>query len=296
MPRRILLADAPGPLATAFRRDLEGTGLRVDAVPPAEAVASLDPDRHVAAVVRGGAGAAAVVKALRAVDPRLPVIALFADAEEAAGHPDALSADGALVGPLTAPAVAGACRLAERLHAEGRRVSELEAELTRRARADAGLELMKKLLLLEVKRSRRYGHPLALAVVGVDRWPEVEAKLGIRGAAPFLGEVLGVLAGQLRDIDLAVPFAGERFVVLMPHTRGAGGLTVARRLCARIRAHAGPVRVTASAGVCSHPGGGSVSFGALVKRAAEALARARSAGGDRAELSDPPRRDRISMG
>jgi hypothetical protein len=40
-----------------------------------------------------------------------------------------------------------------------------------------------------------------------------------------------------------------------------------------------------------------VSFGGLVKRAGEALARAVEKGGDRAEPADPPKkRDRISIG
>ncbi len=52
-----------------------------------------------------------------------------------------------------------------------------------------------------------------------------------------------------------------------------------------------------SVGVSSHEGQGTVSFGSLVKRAAEALGSARTAGGDRAVGSDPPkRRDRISIG
>jgi GGDEF domain-containing protein len=50
-------------------------------------------------------------------------------------------------------------------------------------------------------------------------------------------------------------------------------------------------------GVATHDGDGTVSFAGLVKRAGDALARARAQGGDRAEAADPPRkRDRISFG
>lgn len=297
MPRRILLAESSRPVVTAIRKDLEGTGFALDAVAPRDAAARFDPREHVAALVRGDGHAAPVMEALRAADPLLPLVVVFFDEEEAALHPDAFGADGVLVGPLTAPAVAGACRMAERLRAEALRAAELELALARRAQGEAGLDFLKKLLLLEVKRSKRYGYPVSLALVAVDRWDDLRAQLGARGAAALLGELLGVMSTTLRDIDLAAPFADERFVILMPHTRGEGGLQVGRRLCAKVREHAGPVRVTISVGVAGHEGGGTVAFGGLVKRAAEALTRARAAGGDRAEPADPPpKRDRISLG
>ena len=70
-----------------------------------------------AAVVRAAPGADVVVAALKAVDPHLTVLTLFFDEEEAEGFPGALGADGVLVGPLTAPQVAGTCALAARLTA-----------------------------------------------------------------------------------------------------------------------------------------------------------------------------------
>jgi len=69
------------------------------------------------------------------------------------------------------------------------------------------------------------------------------------------------------------------------------------RLVARIRDRDPKAPVTVSAGVAGHAGGGTVSFGSLVKRAAEALTRARAKGGDRAEPADPPpKRNRVVMG
>ncbi|HTN53654.1 MAG TPA: diguanylate cyclase [Anaeromyxobacter sp.] len=297
MARRILVAEASKAIVTALRRDLVGTGLELDPVAPAEAASKVDPEQHVAAIVRGGEGAAEVVAAVRVVDPLLPVIALFLDEEDAQRHPDACGADGVLVGPLTGPGVAGVCRLAEKLRAESRRAAELEQIAARATAGASDLAFLKRLLLLEVKRSKRYGYPVSIALVAVDRWGELAASLGGRGSAALLSEVLGVLATSVRDIDLAVPFADERFVVLLPHTKAEGGLQVARRLCARIRDRGAAVKVTASAGVAGHEGDRTVSFGGLVKRAAEALTRARAAGGDRAEPADPPpRRDRIVIG
>jgi diguanylate cyclase (GGDEF)-like protein len=297
MPRRILLADAASPVVDALRRDLEERGWGVDVVPPAEAPGRAAPGRYGAALV-GGTARGGLVAALQGADPQLPVVAVFLDRREAAASPDARHADAVLVAPLTASGVAAVCDLSARLRDASARVSELEARASRHAGPD--LELLKKLLLAEVKRSRRYGHPLSLALVAIDGWEALAAKRSARARTATLAGVLGVVTASLRDIDLAVPFSQERVVVVMPHTKADGALRVARRLCARVRDHAatpGPGRVTVSVGVATHPGDGTVSFAGLVKRAGEALAKARARGGDRAEPADPPKkRDRISIG
>ncbi len=225
-------------------------------------------------------------------------MAIFLDRKEAAASPDARHADGVLVAPLTASSVVAICDLSVRLRDLSARVSDLEGRASRHAGPD--LSILKRLLLAEVKRSRRYGHPLSLALVAIDGWEERAPKLSARGRTAALAGVLGVVTASLRDLDLAVPFSRERIVVVMPHTRADGALRVARRLCAKVREHRGQpgrARVTASVGVAAHPGDGTVSFAGLVKRAGDALARARAQGGDRAEAADPPRkRDRISIG
>jgi diguanylate cyclase (GGDEF)-like protein len=297
MAGRILVAVESKPVISALRRDLEPAGFAMDAVAPADAAATLDPTRHVAAVVRAAPGAQAVVAALKAADPYLTVLALFFDDEEAEGYPGGLGADGVLVGPLTAPQVAGSCALAARLTATQRRLHAAERGRPPTASGEHDLTFLKRLLFVEVKRSRRYGIPLSLALVAVDGWEQVADQLGPRARSALLGELTGLVAGAVRDIDIAVPFSDERLVVLMPHTGSAGGLQVARRLCNRVRERASSIPITVSVGVASHEAQGTVSFGSLVKRATEALQGARAGGGDRAVGAEPPkRRDRISMG
>ncbi len=282
----------------AVQRDLEERGCDVEAIPPAEVPGKLEPGRYDAALVRGTRGAEGVVAALRAGDPLLPVIVLFLDRKEARESPGAgEAADGVLVGPLTASAVATVCAFAAKLRDAAVRVAEVEEALTRRGVEGKELAFLKRLLFLEVKRSRRYGYPISLALVEIDGWKSAASELPARRRTELLAELLGLVTGSLRDIDLAVPFSGERLLVLMPHTKADGALGVARRLCAKIRDRAGAPRLTASAGVATHGGDGTVSFGGLVKRAGEALARARAGGGDRAEPAEPvKKRDRISIG
>jgi len=295
MARRILVADDSEAVVTALRRDLVERGREVLAVSPGAAAAAAGATRFAAALVRGTAGAK-VVAGLRAADPLLPVIVLFLDRQEAALHPG-VKGDAVLVGPLTASGVATACGLAEELRVRGERIAELEARGARSGQAARDLEFLKRLLLVEVKRSRRYGYPVSLALMAVDGWDSLAPELGAKGRTALLAELLGVVSGTLRDIDLAVPFSDERLLVLMPHTKEDGALKVARRLCALVRDRPRGPKVTVSAGVAGHAGDGTVAFGGLVKRAGDALARARAAGGDRAESADPPkRRDRISIG
>jgi len=295
MPRRILLADDTKTVVAALRRDLEKRGHEVDAVSPADAAARVVPGRYGAALLRGTGRGAELLAALREADPLLPVVVLFLDRREARANPGARSADAVLVGPLTASSVGAVCAFAGKQRDLSARVADLEAKLAHHGEAP-DLDFLKRLLFVEVKRSKRYGYPLSLALVAIDRWAPLAATLSARARTALLAEVLGVVTGSLRDIDLAVPFSGERFVVVMPHTKAEGALRVARRLCASVRERGGAPRVTVSAGVATHAGDGTISFGGLVKRAGDALARAVAAGGDRAEPADPAkRRDRISI-
>jgi len=297
MQRRILLAETSPSIVSAIRRDAAALDLELEVAPPAGALALLDPERHALAIVRATPDGRGLAVALRAADPALPILALFLDEDEARTAAPVDGADGALVGPLTTAAVQGACRLALGLREARERAEAAEARAGRMPRPGHELEFLKRLILVEVKRSRRYRFPVSLALVALDRWPEAGAALAPRERMAVVADVLAVLTGAVRDIDVVVPFPEDRFLVLVPHTSRTGALQAAGRICARVREHAGLVPLTASAGVASHEGDGTVAFGPLVKRAAEALSRARAEGGDRAVAADGPRkRDRIVMG
>ena len=295
MAQRILVIEESGPVVTALRRHLEGASFKVEVATPAEALDGLEPDGYAVAVVRPEvAGGAAFLEALRAADPRLPVVLLFHD-EEAAGREE-LSADGLLVAPLSRPVVVSMCRVMARLHAQARRIADLERERPT-ATGIYDYEFFKKLLLMEVKRSRRYRYPVSLALAAVDRWKEVSARMAARARAGVLAELLALAAGTVRDIDLALLYNQERLLVFMPHTGAPGALEVAQRLVKRVRTWHGGADVTASVGVATFEGQGTMSFSTLVRTASDALLAAQQAGGDRAiHAGGRARRDRVSIG
>lgn len=294
MAQRVLIVEPSKVVAQAMRRHLERGGFRVDPAHPAEALRKLQPGVHAVAFLRPEvAGGTALADRLKEADPFLPVVLVYEDEEEAAG--EALVADAVLVGPLSGPVVVSCARAMARQRAQARRLAELERGGAR-SREPGDYEFLKKLLLVEVRRSRRYRYPIALALAAVDHWRGVSEGLDQRARAGLLSDLLGVISRAVRDIDLALLYSRDRFLVFMPHTGAESGLQVSARLASRVRNHRGAVPVTVSVGVAAYEGEGTVSFSTLTRAASDALARAQAAGGDRAERAGARRkRERVVL-
>jgi two-component system cell cycle response regulator len=289
MAQRILVLETSHPVVAALRRFLRAAGFEVQVAAPAEALQGIDVAGLSAVALRASAPEAPrLLETLRAADPTLPVALLLDEEDEQAGR---LPADGTLTAPLTRTAVASLFGALARLRAQAGRVRELELE---RADRPAGLqdyEFVKKLLLVEVKRSRRYQYPVSLLLLAVDGWKERAASLAGQERSALLGEMLALVAGGVRDIDLPLLYDGERLLVFMPHTAALGARTVAQRLVRRARTH--PAGITASVGVSTFDGEGTMSFSTLVRGATDALLEAQGRGGDQAEQgTGRPRRER----
>jgi len=287
MAHRILLLDGSPPLVAALRRFLKGTDLEVQVASPAGGLEGIDLARiSVAAVRPASPEGRRAFEALRTADPSLPVVLLLDEEDE----PDSrLSADGTLVSPLTRTAVVSLFRALARLRAEAESGRTLARQVAAHPATLPDYEFFKKLLLVEVKRSRRYHYPVSLALLAVDGWADRAARLDEALRSAMLGEVLALVASGVRDIDLPLLYDAERILVFMPHTDALGARTAADRLVKRARAH--PGGLTASVGVASFDGEGTMSFAALVRGAADALLEAQGKGGDQAAHA-PARKSR----
>jgi diguanylate cyclase (GGDEF)-like protein len=281
MADRVLVVEERRPIAAALRAHLEVAGYPADVVTESGAVDALRPE-HAFAVVRSARRD--LERALRERDPGLLVVLLFDDDDAALAAAQETSADGVLVGPLFGPVVTATARAMVRLRGEARRAASAPRA------ADDDLAFFRRILLMEVKRARRYRYPLAIAAVSIDRWNEIGPGLGAEGRARLLGDVLGALARGVREVDLPLLHTGERFLVVMPHTDADGALLVARRLCERVRALESAVPVTASAGVATFGGEGPVSLASMLAQAGNGIEAARRAGGGIAERGAPARR------
>lgn len=188
------------------------------------------------------------------------------------------------------------------LHAQ---VGKLKDQLSKGGPPGGEVGFLKRFLPLEVKRGRRYQYPIAVVLVGLD---QLEPRLAASGSPEFQraairSEALAAIHTVVRDIDLTVPYADDKYLVLLPHTPRDGAMTVASRLQAALAKLPSFDGGTASAGLASYEPKywtkEHVSFGGLMREATAALLKAQGNGGgyvEAAPMPDKPKRDRISIG
>jgi two-component system cell cycle response regulator len=145
----------------------------------------------------------------------------------------------------------------------------------------------------EVARAHRYGHPLACAMVDLDGLKEINDRLGHAAGNRAIVGLADAVREELRDTDFAARYGGDEFVVLLPQTNELQGAQFAERLRRRL------VEVSQDAGL---PVRGSIGVAAvaaeeldspdaaedLLRRADEALYRAKRSGRDRVEVAHLP--------
>lgn len=149
---------------------------------------------------------------------------------------------------------------------------------------------------IEVSRAQRHGQPVALLMVDLDHFKQVNDRHGHAGGDAVLRAFAVTAQSVMRGSDLLGRVGGEEFAALLPQTDLAGASALAHRLQALVRgqpAHlaAGPVGYTVSIGVAGHPGSGGspdTSVEALMLAADTALYRAKDAGRDRVLLAGAP--------
>ncbi|MAQ16457.1 MAG: PAS domain S-box protein [Sandaracinus sp.] len=135
-------------------------------------------------------------------------------------------------------------------------------------------------------------HPTTTVIlIDLDHFKAVNDTLGHDVGDQVLHKVSEVASGALRDADLFGRWGGEEFLVVLPNADLGEGAAIARRLGqvireASVHTTGRDVHVTASMGVAAtRP---SDTPGALLRRADEAVYRAKARGRDRVELETPP--------
>ena len=181
-------------------------------------------------------------------------------------------------------------KLAAELAAARTRISDLERELARVASRDPvstdllTLRAFRTQLELDVQRAARYGRPLTVALIDVDRFRQFNLKHGYSAGDLVLRGVGAVIAATTRANDLACRLGGDEFAILFPETEREGAQdAVSRILVALEDLEAGGVRGhSASAGIAMLEPGQTPE--ALLAAAGSALEVARAAGGGQAAL------------
>ncbi|ABI55519.1 diguanylate cyclase [Alkalilimnicola ehrlichii MLHE-1] len=142
-------------------------------------------------------------------------------------------------------------------------------------------------LAREMERSNRHGDALSVALLDVDHFKRVNDQYGHNVGDRVLQTLIRRCKENLRAVDLIGRWGGEEFLIVLPDTDRHSALQLAERLRARIaeRARADTHGVTVSLGLASfRPGEG---LDQLVKRADDALYRAKDRGRNRVEGEQP---------
>lgn len=150
-----------------------------------------------------------------------------------------------------------------------------EHELARQALHDQLTALPNRALLLDrleqaVRTARRLATPVALLVLDLDRFREVNDTFGHQAGDLLLQQVAGRLVSDLRDQDTIARLGGDEFAILLPGADERGAGRVAQKIIARLQrpfvvereAH----EINASIGIALYPRHGEDSE-TLLRRA-----------------------------
>jgi two-component system, cell cycle response regulator len=144
-------------------------------------------------------------------------------------------------------------------------------------------------LEFEVERSCRYGRPCSVAIIDADRFKAINDTYGHDIGDKVLQTLSQMLLEELRSVDHIGRLGGEEFAIQFPETEKNSALEVSRRLLSRIReakvmAEGKEINFTVSAGLTEIVTSGDEAD-AVLKRADQALYRAKELGRDRCEVA-----------
>ncbi|UCP08334.1 diguanylate cyclase [Pseudomonas sp. MM213] len=139
----------------------------------------------------------------------------------------------------------------------------------------------------EIHQWQQHGNTLLLAMLDLDHFKRINDNYGHLAGDKVLKIIATVLRKRLRGTDFIARFGGEEFVLLMPGTVPAVGAKLLESLRAAVEAcpfhfKSEPVTITISMGLTAFKPGEHSDL--VLKRADQALYRAKHAGRNRVEL------------
>lgn len=138
----------------------------------------------------------------------------------------------------------------------------------------------------EIQRAARYGSPLSVLFLDLDRFKLVNDRHGHLIGSNTLRALSKLLAECVRQVDTLARYGGDEFTVLLVDTPHDVALRIAERIRSRVEAHvfeagrAGGLQLTISIGVATCPDHGDTRE-PLLDAADKAMYRAKSEGRNR---------------
>jgi two-component system cell cycle response regulator len=150
-----------------------------------------------------------------------------------------------------------------------------------------------RILVEEEERARRFGHPLSLVIIDLDRFKAINDERGHAAGDVVLREAAARIGTSIRTVDRAARIGGEEFALILVQTGREAALAVARRAIGALSANPVPmgdglpISVTASAGVAESPSD-AANAADLFVAADRALYAAKNAGRNKAVAAWEP--------
>jgi diguanylate cyclase (GGDEF)-like protein len=101
----------------------------------------------------------------------------------------------------------------------------------------ASLDALDRRLREELERSRRYGYPLAFALLDIEALRELNRRSGQDAGDRLLAELGGLLSQEVRTPDFVARYGNDEFALLLPSTDVEGGRRLLARIAARLAEH-----------------------------------------------------------
>ncbi|HJZ13232.1 MAG TPA: diguanylate cyclase [Acidobacteriota bacterium] len=135
----------------------------------------------------------------------------------------------------------------------------------------------------ELSHSKRYKQALSLAIFDLDHFKRINDQYGHLTGDSVLVRTAELIRGAIRACDVIGRYGGDELVLLLPHTDLASGVSFAERIRKRIESTnfmegETQIPLTISGGLSSYPESECASVEELLRKADQALYRAKSKG------------------
>jgi len=151
---------------------------------------------------------------------------------------------------------------------------------------------MGQLLSTEELRSQRSGRPMSLCLIDLDHFKAVNDRFGHAVGDEVLQGMAKAVLPCLRGSDVLARWGGEEFLLLFPDTARAEAAAVVERVRlqlsqAQVSALQPALRITLSAGLTDHLGGGGEPWSGALDRADDAMYEAKRLGRNQVMVLPP---------